>query len=363
MTYKSFLEELNTEKGIEKYLFNFDGSLRHVLFSQQFSKRKIINLCENSEQIRNIFGLENGTPKLSKRLTNKRIMNLFAQPSTRTAQSFMAAAENLGASTKLVSDLNTSSFAKGETVEDTVRTLSSFFDAIVVRHPQDDFASKSVWALENSSRPVSVISAGCGSSQHVTQSLLDVYTMYRSFERLGGIDNKKIVIVSDLSRNRAALSLSYMLSKFLDITIIFVCPPEFQMDPPFYKTLTDSGTKFVTTHSLESLEKITNKFGKPDAIYMTRVQAEYGNTNNEIKASDDFVLKKKYEKHLSDHSIIMHPLPRINELPKEWENHPGFMAWKQIRNGMWIRTALFFDIFGLHFFSITKGKKLSVRIR
>ncbi|MCA9696742.1 MAG: hypothetical protein KC431_04380, partial [Myxococcales bacterium] len=148
-------------------LLNRDGRPFFILLSQQFSRDELEQLCDTATAIRRLDRHRDGREFLLGILRGHRVMNLFAQPSTRTAQSFMAAAEKLGATVSLVSDLQTSSFAKGESIADSVRTLSSFFDAIVVRHPDDDFATQSAWALHRSNRPIPVLSAGSGKSQHV----------------------------------------------------------------------------------------------------------------------------------------------------------------------------------------------------
>lgn len=275
-------------------------------------------------------------------------MNLFAQPSTRTAESFVAAADKLGASTRLVSDLRTSSFAKGESVEDSVRTLSSFFDAIVTRHPDDDFAMRAAWALSQSKRTIPVISAGSGKSQHVTQSLLDIYTLRYSFAERGGVDGKHVVIIGDVARNRAARSLAYLLTKFDKPRIQFVSPQAYAPDEEFLMYIRSHGIE-VDVHG--ALEPLLREHGRAvDAIYVTRLQQEWDAggppDKRHLGSSDEFVLKTEYRSLVRPDCVIMHPLPRVNELPDAWEEHPGFVVWRQVRNGMWIRAAVFATVFG-----------------
>ena len=272
-------------------------------------------------------------------------MILFAQPSTRTAESFIAAADKLGASTRLVSDIRTSSFAKGESVDDSVRTLSSFFDTIVVRHHDDDFAPRASWALSESGRPIPVISAGSGKTQHVTQSLLDVYTLRYSFAQRGGIDGKRILLVGDVGRNRAARSLAYMMTKFDVPRMDIVCHKDHLPEDGLLDYLSEHGID-VRIH--DSLGPTLAKMGKEiDAIYMTRMQQEWdGGEEKKLGSPDDFVLYPEYRRFLREDCVLMHPLPRVNELPEQWEDHPGFVVWRQVRNGMWMRSALLATIHG-----------------
>ena len=329
-----------------------DGRPYFVLLSQQFSRAELEALCDTATAIRRLDRHRDGREFLLAILRGHRVMNLFAQPSTRTAQSFIAAADKLGATSTLVSDIQTSSFAKGESVADSVRTLSSFFDTIVVRHPDDEFATQAACALHNSNRPVPVISAGSGKSQHVTQALLDCYTLRYSFYERGGIDGKHIAIVGDIARNRAARSLALLLTKFRPGGIHFISPQNFAPG--------DALTDYLRRHEIaveveENLEQWLRKNGrKADAIYMTRLQKEWDNggvagqpNKDANKSADDaYVLRSDYRLLVRDDCVIMHPLPRINELPSEWEEHPGFVVWRQVRNGMWMRASLFATIHG-----------------
>ena len=227
--FEAFRDGLR-ERDSRSELLTRDGRPFYVLISQQFSGEQIETLCDTATAIRRLDRHREGRDFLRSVLTGHRIMHLFAQPSTRTAQSFMAGADKLGAISKLVTDLSTSSFAKGESVEDSVRTLSSFFDAIVVRHSDDEFATRAAWALSRSGRPIPVISAGSGKNQHVTQSLLDLYTLRYSFADRGGVHGKSVLIIGDIARNRAARSLAYLLTKFSNPRLFFACPPQYAPD-------------------------------------------------------------------------------------------------------------------------------------
>jgi len=329
----------------------------YVLLSQQFSRAEIERLCDTATAIRRLDRHREGRDFLRGVLQGYRIMNLFAQPSTRTAQSFLAAADKLGATTVQVTDLQTSSFAKGETVEDGVRTLSSFFDAIVVRHKDDAFATRAAWALSQSGRPIPVISAGSGKSQHVTQSLLDIYTLRYSFAERGGIDGKSVLIIGDIARNRAARSLAYLLTKFSRPRLLFACPEKYAPDAELRGYLEEHAIE-VAIHN--SLEDVLRERGRHiDAIYVTRLQQEWGAAEGEKLGADEaFVLKTEYRELIRPDCVVMHPLPRVNELPDSWENHPGFVVWRQVRNGMWMRAALFATVWGADAEIIARARRL-----
>jgi aspartate carbamoyltransferase len=340
MSFNEFKAGLR-DRHRRRQLLRVDDRPFHVLLSQQFSREDIEDLCDTATAIRRLDRHREGREYLRGVLRGLRIMNLFAQPSTRTAQSFIAAGEKLGASCHLVTDLTTSSFAKGESIEDSVRTLSSFFDSIVTRHKDDEFAMRAAWALSSSQRPIPVISGGSGKSQHVSQSLLDIYTLTYSFAERGGVHGKTVLIIGDIARNRAARSLAYLLTKFDQPRVYFVCSKDYQPDDDLLEYL---GNHAIEVRIQESLPQMIKEHGRQlDAIYVTRLQQEWdsGGPPSELGSSDEYVLKPEYRDLIRPDCVVMHPLPRVNELPDEWEEHPGFVVWRQVRNGMWIRAALF----------------------
>lgn len=358
ITFEEFKAGL-ASRSKRRELLTQDGRHFFVLISQQFSQADLERLCDTATAIRRLDRHINGRDFLRNMLRGVRIMNLFAQPSTRTAESFVAAADKLGAITRVVSDLQTSSFAKGESVDDSVRTLSSFFDAIVTRHPDDDFGTRAAWALARADRVIPVISAGSGRSQHVTQSLLDIYTLRYSFAERGGIHGKTVLIIGDIARNRAARSLAYLLTKFEQPRIHFVSPAEFEPDDDLVGYIRNHGIE-VDLHT--SIEKVLRAHGRQiDAIYMTRSQREWDTDGSgEIGSSDDFILHGDYRELVRPDCVLMHPLPRVNELPEIWEEHPGFVVWRQVRNGMWIRAAVFATVFGADLEIRNRAKRLGL---
>jgi aspartate carbamoyltransferase len=314
-------------------------------------------LCDTATTIRKLERHIDGRGFLRGVLAGKRIMNLFAQPSTRTNESFVAAGEKLGASVRVVSDLRTSSFEKGETVEDAVRVLSSFYDTIVTRHPDDDFAARAAWTLSRSGRPIPVISAGSGRSEHPTQALLDIYTLRHSFLDRGGIDGRRILLVGDIGRNRALRSLTHLLTRFEIDRIDVACPAAYPPDEVLLDLLRRRGTKLVLHASVAAAMAAVGP--QLDAVYITRLQREW-DADTTPGTHPDFVLDPKFLSVVREDCVILHPLPRVNELPDAWESHPGFVVWRQVRNGMWMRAALLATIHGAAGEIRVRGVRLGV---
>lgn len=358
LTFEAYQEALTHTVSRRQLLFR-EGRPYHVLSSAQFERLDLESLCETATAIRRLDRHMEGRPFLRGLLSGVRVMNLFAQPSTRTCESFVAAAEKLGATARVVSDLSTSSFAKGESVEDSVRTLSSFYDTLVTRHGDDQFAARAAWALSRSGRPIPVISAGSGTAEHPTQALLDLYTLRYSFSERGGIDGKRVLLVGDIGRNRAARSLALLLRRYNVPRIDVACTPEHLPDEAFVRAFERRGVELVVHVSLAAaLAQIGPDL---DAIYMTRLQQEWdGQKGGSLGAHPDFVLEPHYRSQLRPDCVIMHPLPRVNELPDAWEDHPGFVVWRQVRNGMWMRAALLATIHGADAEIRARGARLGL---
>ena len=241
----------------------------HTLIAQQYSREQLEKLCTLATRIKRINKRRAGANFLKSLLSDKRAMLYFAQPSSRTYLSFNAACQILGLDTMDVRDTNTSSEVKGETPEDTLRTFSSYADLIIMRHPVGGFAERVAWMMAHTNREIPVINAGSGADQHPTQALLDIYTLERSFENLGGIDGKHVVFVGDLLRGRTVRSLAWMLSLYRDMTLYFVAPAPLQIGQDILDLLDQAGTKYVATQDFASVMPIA------DAIYMTRIQDEW----------------------------------------------------------------------------------------
>ncbi len=313
----------------------------HALLAQQFSRPMLEELCSLATCVRRIAKTHEGSRFLQSQLFDKRAMLYFSQPSTRTYLSFYSACQIIGLQTINVRDSKTSSEVKGESPEDTVRTFSSYTDLIIMRHPAGGFAERIAWMLSNTSRPVPVINAGSGKDQHPTQALLDIYTLDRSFEKTGGIDGKSVVFVGDLKRGRTVRSLAWLLTKYESIKMYFVAPPELQIGEDILAQLDAAGVPYELSGDFEKV------IPEADAIYMTRIQDEW-DVDNESSAIDTeaYHFKKEHLALLKKTGVIMHPLPRRKEIDPAVDSDPRAMYWRQVRNGMWIRSALILSIFG-----------------
>jgi aspartate carbamoyltransferase catalytic subunit len=323
-------------------LFASEGRPFHVLLAQQFDRSQLESLGRTATRIRRLAKRKEGVLFLRGLLAHKRAMLYFTQPSTRTFLSFLAAAEILGMSTGEVRDRSTSSELKGESPEDSVRTFSSYFDLIVMRSEIGGLAERMAWVLSNSDRPVPIVNAGSGKDQHPTQALLDIYTLQRSFEEQGGIDGKRVVFVGDLRRGRTVRSLALLLRNYRDVELCFVAPEALQVAPEIREQLQQDGVRF------ELSDDLTPLLPGADAVYMTRVQDEWDREEGESGKLDleRYVLGADALKLMKRSAIVMHPLPRRNEIPVEVDRDPRAMYWRQMRNGMWIRTALIATMFG-----------------
>jgi len=316
----------------------------HCLAIEQFDRDFLMEICKLADVIRFLNKSKKGADKLATLLNHKRAMLYFVQPSTRTFLSFQSACQILGMKTADVRDPSTSSEVKGESESDTVRTFSSYYDVIIMRHHQADFARQISDMLNKTNRPVPVINGGSGKDQHPTQALLDVYTLVRSFENRGGVDGRKIAFVGDLFRGRTVRSLACLLTNFQDIKEYFVAPRELQIGDDILSYLEDNGVSYTLTEDFNSI------ISEVDVIYMTRLQDEWDISDGESTKHinlDDYSLTENNLGLLKPNAVVMHPLPRRQEISSNFDNDPRAMYWRQMRNGMFIRAALLAMIFGV----------------
>ncbi len=318
-----------------------DGAPFHTLFAQQFNRAILDRLCKLATEIRTIAKTRNGMCFLQSLLSHKRAMLYFSQPSSRTFLSFQSACQILGIKTGEVRDTSTSSEFKGESHEDSIRTFSSYFDLIIMRTQEKGLAENMAVTLSNSERPVPIINAGSGKDQHPTQALLDIYTLQRSFERRGGLRDRSVMFVGDLARGRTVRSLSSLLLNYDNIEQIFVAPDPLQVGSDILDTLTARGVKWSTSSNMRDY------MPRVDAIYMTRIQNEWDSKEGESDSIDTSAFKIGVEemKLCKPDAILMHPLPRRDEIAVEVDHDPRAMYWRQMRNGMWIRVALIASTF------------------
>ena len=331
-------EELQNKSIKEKlHYFTKDGNIFDVLFAEQFNKEFLDEIYRLTNRIKLIAKTKEGKKWLGQLLSEHRVMLYFLQPSTRTFLSFTSACQILGMKCIDVRSLQTSSEMKGESFEDTIRTFSSYFDLIVMRCSDKDFAEKASFVLNKSRRPVPIINAGSGKNQHPTQALLDIFTLRKSFKNTGGLNGKTILMVGDLKRGRTVRSLCFLLQFFKNIKIIFSSSKTLKVSKDIKSFLSNVNISFEETSEFKTL------LPQADAIYMTRVQSEYDSSNN---LNDNlYRLEVNDLKLLKPTAVILHPLPRVKEISPLVDEDPRAMYWRQVRNGMWTRSALIAKIF------------------
>jgi len=295
--------------------------VRHIVESQQFDVDFITALFARAEA----FAKGDQQGDLSTRTV---LASVFYEPSTRTRFSFEAAMHRLGGSVVTTENAREfSSFAKGETLEDTIRILSGYADLIVMRHNEIGAAKR---AAELS--PVPVINAGDGAGQHPTQALLDLYTLHERFRRIDGL---RVAMVGDLRYGRTVRSLAYLMSKYRDVELWFVAPPVSQMHEDIKAFLDRQGVRWHDTEDLDTV------LPNVDCVYMTRIQkerfldvAEFEQANNRFRLTADNVAR------MAKDAIVMHPLPRVTEIDPAVDNDPRALYFHQARNGLWVRMAV-----------------------
>ncbi|MCQ2390620.1 MAG: aspartate carbamoyltransferase [Kiritimatiellae bacterium] len=327
------------------YLANYEIPVNtpyHTLFAQQFNRELLDRLVALANRIRFMAKSKEGALYLKSLLPHKRAMLYFSQPSSRTFLSHLNACQILGLTTSSVRDQSTSSEAKGESKTDTIRTFSSYVDMIIMRCPEKGLAEQMAWELSNSDRPIPILNAGSGKDQHPTQALLDIYTLVRSFETKGGLENRTVTFCGDLLRGRTVRSLSYLLTNFKNIRQVFVAPKELQVPEDVLAILKEKGVEFAVSDNLREATSLS------DAVYMTRIQDEWDKSSGESAKIDTSRFKFGAEelKLLPKDGVILHPLPRRDEIATCCDHDPRAMYWRQMRNGMWIRSALIAMTFG-----------------
>ncbi len=306
----------------------------HVVISQQFEREDIDNICELSDVMRSISESKEGINFLRSMLSHKRAMLYFTQPSTRTFLSFAAACQIVGMPYNEVRNASVSSEAKGETESDTLKVLSQYFDAIIMRNPSEGFAEESASIIGD----IPIINGGSGKDQHPTQALLDIYTLKRSFA--DGLSNKTYTFVGDLKRGRTVRSLVYLLCKYAPVKLNFVAPDALQIEEDILEHLRKNNVEFEIHGAF-----LPSVISASDGIYMTRLQDEHG-THQDIDYYD-YALTKDHQQYFKDSLAILHPLPRRKELDRNLDSTPYAKYWEQVKNGMWARAALLIYVFGL----------------
>ncbi len=305
---------LNTERNVY--------SMRNLMSPLDFSVAELDALMDTASDI-----IAN-PDKYSHACDGKILATLFYEPSTRTRLSFEAAMLRLGGKTLGFHSADSSSATKGETVADTIRVVSSFADICAMRHPKE---GAPLVAAEKSSIPV--INAGDGGHHHPTQTLTDLMTI-RSLK--GKFDNLTIGMCGDLKFGRTVHSLISALVRYTNIKFVFISPKELKL-PEYIKEHLDS----LDNVEYKEVSKLEDVIGSLDILYMTRVQRErFFNEEDYVRLKDFYILDKAKMALAKNDMLVLHPLPRVNEISSEIDDDPRAGYFRQVRYGMFIRMAL-----------------------
>ena len=323
------------------------GRLFHVISSLQFDKDFLEHMYALMRRIRSLSQKKEGKRWLMGLLRECKVLLYFLQPSTRTFFSFKVACESLGMHVSDLKDMNVSSSVKGESFDDTIRTVASYFDMVVMRSAKAYEMERTAYLLSGMQEPISLVDAGSGIWEHPTQALLDMFTLQEAFEKHGGFERKTILLVGDLIRSRAVKSLCYALGRYkgVGLKLIFVSPKAFSM--------TEDTKLFLEKHGIDckETEDLKSVLGEADAIYMTRLQDEYDEVYGPSLEIQFHYEKEAYRLHLDDLELlkpsccILHPLPRRGEIDERIDKDKRALYWKQVQNGVWARMALIAYLF------------------
>jgi len=289
----------------------------------------------DKEQLIHVLDLAEKFEAKSKQkiLDNYVVATLFFEPSTRTRLSFESAASYLGAGIVGFTDAASSSTKKGESLKDTILTVCSYSDIIVMRHPVEGSAR---WASEVASVPV--INAGDGANQHPTQCLLDLYSIRKT---QGTLDNLHIALVGDLKYGRTVHSLVEAMTNF-NATYHLVSPVELKLPSAVKRHIKDNK---LTYYQYTDLQDVIDKV---DVLYMTRIQRErFSDPMEYEKVKNSYVLKNDMLDGSKDNLKILHPLPRVNEISEDVDLNPKAYYFQQALNGVYVRQALLSGILGV----------------
>lgn len=271
-------------------------------------------------------------PAYTERCKNKTLATLFYEPSTRTRLSFEAAMLELGGNVLGFSDASTSSVTKGESLADTIMTINKFADIIAMRHPKDGAP-----LVASRVTDIPIINGGDGSHCHPTQTLADLLTIKREMRRL---DNLVIGMCGDLKFGRTVHSLIKALSRYTGINVILIAPEELRLPSYIRREVCDKN--HVPTREVETMEEVMSEL---DILYMTRVQKERFLDEEEFeRLKDSFILNPERLRTAKKDMIILHPLPRVNEITRAVDNDPRAAYFRQVENGKFVRMALIYTL-------------------
>ena len=296
--------------------------MRHIMSPLDFSVEELDQLLNLANDI------EANPKKYAHACEGKKLATLFYEPSTRTRLSFEAAMMNLGGNVLGFSSADSSSATKGETVADTIRMVACYADICAMRHPKEGAPLEA--SLHS---PIPVINAGDGGHQHPTQTLTDLLTI-RSLK--GRLDNLTIGLCGDLKFGRTVHSLISALVRYTGIRFVLISPEELRI-PSYIRddVLRENNIEF------EEVERLEDALPKLDVLYMTRVQKErFFNEEDYVRMKDFYILDKKKMELAPQDMIVMHPLPRVNEIAVEVDDDPRAAYFKQAQYAVYARMAL-----------------------
>ena len=298
---------------------------RSLVTIAEHSKEKILYMLEMAKQFE-----MNPNRRL---LQGKVVATLFFEPSTRTRLSFETAANRLGARVIGFTDPKATSSSKGETLKDTIMMVSSYADIIVMRHYLEGAAR---YASEVA--PVPIVNAGDGANQHPSQTMLDLYSIYKT---QGTLENLNIFLVGDLKYGRTVHSL-LMAMRHFNPTFHFIAPEELKMPEEYKLFLREKGISYTETSRIEDAIK------EADIVYMTRVQRErFSDPMEYERVKHVYVLKNSMLKDTKENMRILHPLPRVGEIAEDVDANPKAYYFQQTENGVYTRMAIISYLLGV----------------
>ncbi len=301
---------------------------KHIVSVRQFSRDDLTYIFGVAHEMREMV-MRIGAFDL---LKGKILANLFYEPSTRTASSFVAAMERLGGSVIAINEVRYSSVTKGESLPDTVRTLEAYADVIVLRHPQQGAAAL---AAKYARKPI--INAGDGAGEHPTQALLDLFTIR---EELGTVDGLTVTMLGDLRYGRTVHSLARLLSLY-QVKLNYVSPPNLRMPREIVAELAAQG---IPQAEYDRLEPV---LAESDVLYVTRVQKErFDDPAAYEQVKDAFVITPQVMAQAKERMILMHPFPRVYEITEEVDADPRAAYFRQMEYGLYVRMALLAMVLG-----------------
>lgn len=304
--------------------------MKHLLSPLDFTVSELDSLLNLANDI------EANPEKYAHACEGKKLATCFYEPSTRTRLSFEAAMLNLGGSVLGFSSADSSSAAKGESVSDTIRVISCYADICAIRHPKEGAA-----LVASSHSLIPVINAGDGGHQHPTQTLTDLLTIYSLKGRLG---NLKIGLCGDLKFGRTVHSLINALIRYPGVEFILISPEELRIPGYIREDVLD-----VNHIPYKEVERLEDAITDLDLLYMTRVQRErFFNEEDYIRMKDFYILDKAKMKLAPKDMLVLHPLPRVNEISTEVDADPRAVYFKQARYGVYVRMALILTLLNIH---------------